>query len=252
MAIKNLFALFCALGITLIRTNVAFAENALDAEELEVYSPNDISYGENELEYRGFATQGHQTGYALSASYAPTSYWNTEAYEVYHANPGGVLSASYVDLENRFQLTSPGEYWVDLGVVAEAEIAQQAGNPNGFAINPIFEKQVGYTLLTLNVPLEWQCGPNFTPGTDVSYAAKVQYLRNHFFSPAIEAFGEPGVIGRLTPTPNQTAIMGPAIYGSWFLSAKRTLNYSLAFLYGLTPASPRWTILPQIEFEFYP
>lgn len=247
---KQLLILLLALGAIPILRSVAFAENALDAEELEVYSPNDISYGEGELEYRSFATQGGQEGYALSASYSPTPRWAAEAYEVYHANPGGALAASYIDIENRFQLTPPGEYWADLGVAAEAEIAQQAGSPNGAEIIPLIEKQIGYTLLTLNVPLEWQYGPSFNPGTDIAYAVKAQYLLNHFFSPAIEAFGEPGVIGRLTPTQNQINILGPAVYGSWFLGARRTINYSLAFLFGLTPSSPRWTLLPQIEFEF--
>ncbi|MHB2025023.1 MAG: hypothetical protein ACYCPQ_00085 [Elusimicrobiota bacterium] len=225
------------------------AEASLDAEELKIYSPG-ISSGERELESEGFDTQGHQQGYAFSAGYSPTPYWASEAYEIFHRDPGGALAADAVELENRFQLAPLGKYWLDMGLLTEVALPQQSNDAGEVRIGAILEKQLGKTLLTLNLPFEWQYGPGFTPGTGLSYAARAEYLINPYFSPAVESFGEPGIIGRFSPAQSQTHSIGPAIYGSLTPGARKTIQYSVSDLFGLTASSPPWTLVARLEFEF--
>lgn len=225
---------------------------ALSAEELNIYSPA-VAGHERELEARTFAAgkgADREQGYDFSAGYAPTDFWETEFYEVLHRAPGMPLAAASVVWENRFQLADTGRYWLDPGVIVEAELPQQAGNPNEFQLTPLLEKQVGADVFTLNAPLEWQSGPGFTGGTDVLYAARVERLMNPYASPAVEFFGEPGVVGNWRRASRQNHQAGPAVYGTLRGDSRRALNYSAAALFGLTPAASDWTLVTRLELEF--
>ncbi|HVC08339.1 MAG TPA: hypothetical protein VNH15_00180 [Elusimicrobiota bacterium] len=225
------------------------AEASLNAEELKVYSPG-VTYGEREVEYRGFATGAGQQGFAFSASYSPTSYWESEAYEVLHRDPGGPLVGDKVQFEERFQLAPPGEYWADPGAIFEVEIPERAGDPVEEEFTPILEKQFGRLVLTLNPSLEWQSGSNYAPGTGFHYAGRAEYLLSDYFAPAAEFYGEPGVIGNFPNSSEQTHMAGPAFYGTWRPGSRRTVNYSAALLFGLNAATPVRAVVTRLEFEF--
>ncbi len=239
-------ALFCAAAWA---RPCRAAEASLNAEELKVYSPG-VTYGEREAEYRGFTTSAGQQGFAFSASYSPTSWWESEAYEVLHRDPSGPLVGDRVQIEERFQLAPAGEYWADPGVIVEAEIPERAGDPVEEELTPIAEKQFGRLLVTLNPSLEWQSGSNYAPGTDFRYAAKVEYLLNSYFAPAGEFYGEPGVIGNFPDSSRQTHLAGPAFYGTWRPGSRRAVNYSAALLFGLNGATPVRALVTRLEFEF--
>jgi len=225
------------------------AEASLNAEELKVYSPG-VSYGEREVEYRGFATGAGQQGFAFSASYSPTSWWESEAYEVLHRDPGEPLVGDRVNIEERFQLAPAGEYWADPGVIFEAEIPERAGDPIEEEFTPILEKQFSRLVLTINPSLEWQSGSNYAPGTGFHYAARAEYLLSAYFAPAAEFFGEPGVIGNFPNASEQTHLAGPAFYGTWHPGSRQTVNYSAALLFGLNAATPVRAVVTRLEFEF--
>ncbi len=227
--------------------------SAQEASELKIYSPA-VEYQEKELEYVGFFSgkgASHQQGHAMSAAYSPTSYWRTEVYEVLHQDPSMAMVADTIEWENVFQLTNSGQLWADAGLISEFEIAQQAGNPHSFKLGPLLEKQVGSEVLTLDLPLEWKFGPNYVPGTGFSYAARYTHLLNPYFSPAVEAFGEPGIIGRWQRADTQTHSIGPAFLGTWRVgTTKGKLVYSVAGLRGLSTATPDWTVVWRLEYEF--
>lgn len=225
------------------------AENSLNAEELKVYSPTVVK-GERELEWRGFATGGRQQGFAAAAGWSPTRWLNAEAYEVMHREPGGPLVGDAVVVEGLLSPFSPGELWADLGLSVEAEFPRLEDDPNAVSVRPILEKQSGRVLLTLNLPLEWKYGPGFTPGTNMSYAARAEWLAAPYASPALESFGTPGVIGNFDAARDQTHLLGPALDGSVAVGDRMRLRYSLAELIGLTPASPRCATALRLELEF--
>ncbi len=238
----------------LILTSMSHAQAlfALSAAELKIYSPV-VEYHELEIETRSFISgQGaaHEQGHAFSAGYSPNARWHTEVYEVLHKDPDLALVAKTIEWENVLALAQAGEFWLDPGVLGEFELAQQAGTPSSFRLAPLIEKQFGSEVLSLNFPLEWKFGPNFVPGTGFSYAARFEHLLNIYLSPAVEAFGEPGIIGNWQRASTQSHLLGPAIYGAAHIGEKQKLKYSVASLFGLTNASPDWTIVTRLEFEF--
>ncbi|MDE2491827.1 MAG: hypothetical protein KGM24_13355 [Elusimicrobia bacterium] len=224
-------------------------ELSLNAEELQIYSPA-VTKGERELEWRGFATGGRQTGQALSLGWSPTSWWATEGYAVLHRDPGGPWLGDSVVVENRFALAPAGELWADPGAIAEVELPLHAGDPGAASVHALLEKQAGPLVLTLNLPFEWKFGSNYVPGTGLSYAARAEWLVSEKASPALEAFGEPGVIGNFDPLREQEHLLGPALYGALRGFGRGVLRWSAAPLIGLTPLSPRWTLVTRLELEF--
>jgi hypothetical protein len=226
--------------------------SASSAEELNIYSPA-VDYLEKEVEYRSFISgkgAEHEQGYAFSASYSPTPFLESEVYEVLHKDPRSALVADSIELENKFQLAPQGRFWADPGLLAELAIPQQAGNPGEVQLMPILEKQFGLAVMTLNLPFEWQYGPGYAPGTTLRYTARAEYLLSPYFSPAVEAFGEPGEIGRFNAVSEQSHSVGPAFYGQFRWGNRNKLKYSVAVLFGLTDASPDWMLVPRLEFEF--
>jgi len=225
------------------------------AVEYKIYSPL-VVQGETEVELRSFyssdnlpALDGEQ-GYRLAVGHAFTDYWASEVYAVLGAGPGQSVDAQGVEWENRFQLTPQGKYWLDSGLMTELSLPTQSDEPSELALIPLFEKQFGRVLTTLNPFLEWQFGSSAASGTTLGYRGRVEYLLHPFFSPALEFHGEPGMIGKFEPTADQRHQVGPAFYGVERFGGRRAFLYSAAVLFGLTRGSPDTTLTTRLEYEF--
>jgi len=226
-----------------------------EAAPFKVYSPNVVK-GENEIEYRGFrdfdddssrdGAEKHKFGIGRGF----TDFWFSEIYSVYEKAPGGSYKHDAIEWENRFQLTEQGKYWADFGLLVEYE-ATRHGNPDEFVIAPIIEKAFDRWVGTANLFLERQVGGGRSTGTTIAYAARLKYLLNPRFEPAIEACGEPGKFNHFGSFNGQEHWIGPAAYGSVGLGGTRKLAYSAAFLFGETSASSDNRAILRLEYEFF-
>lgn len=225
------------------------------AVEYKIYSPL-VVRGETEVELRAFysgdnsaALDGEQ-GYRLAVGHAFTDYWASEVYAVLGAGPGQSVGMQGVEWENRFQLTPQGKYWMDSGLMTELSLPSRSGEPGEFALVPLFEKQYGRILTTVNPFLEWQFGSNAESGTTFGYRGRIEYLFHPAFSPALEFHGEPGIFGKFGATADQRHQVGPAFYGVNRFNGRRAFLYSAAVLFGLTRGSPDTTLTTRLEYEF--
>ncbi len=95
----------------------------------------------------------------------------------WNRNPGGtsnwgeVLYDS-VASENVFQLTEPGEYWLDTGFFAEAEFVKQSGDHNNFTVGPLFAKKFGAGLTRLNLLFTQEFGSGASGGQSLDFRAQ--------------------------------------------------------------------------------
>jgi len=244
-----------ALAVLLLLPFCARPAWSLSAAELKIYSPL-VEDQEKEVEYRAFYSgkkSDNEQERAFSVGYSPTSFWAAEAYEILHKDPGvgNQTVADAIEVENRFQLAAPGRFFLDSGLLIENEFAQKRDNPDSVRMMPIIEKQLGAFVATANAGFEWKYGNGAPQGTVFSYAGRLEYLLNPYFSPAFEAIGEPGLIGQWQRADTQTHQLGPAFYGVWrWGETKQKLRYSAASLFGVTHGSPDWTTVLRLEFEF--
>jgi hypothetical protein len=244
------------LWFTLLALALAAVPLAVRAAPFKVYSPH-VERGVTELEYRGYYDSdsrneidaSQQQRFAFGHGF--TDYWFSEIYTIFAKEDGGALKNEAWEWENLFQLTPQGKYAVDFGVLTEFEFATRSGEPNEFAIAPIFESEFGTRLVgTLNLFFERQFGSNAGTGTTFAYAARLRYRLHPHFDPALEAYGEPGRINHFGHWNDQEHWLGPALYGKAKVDGGSALEYSAALLFGTSHAASDLRAVLRLEYEF--
>lgn len=231
-----------------------------DIGELYVYSPILDGAGIAEIEYRGARTfdsdptKDNAQSQKLSLGYGITDWWFVEAYGQFARDPGPGNSTHFdgTEWESIFQLTEPGEYWANLGLIGEYErVANRKTDSDEIAFGPLLEHDFGRTTMDFNVVLTRQLGPAISErGVGLSYRWETRWRLFPQFQPAIEAFGDFGPIGRFNPGAQQH-LLGPGFAGKFHLGfIPGDLGYDVGYLFGLTPSSPSGVAKFILEYEF--
>ncbi len=100
-----------------------------------------------------------------------------------------------------------------------------------------------------------QFGPDeTTQGLDFSYAAQSRWNIWSPLSPAVEMYGDAGVIGSSPRLAQQSLLIGPVAIGmlplrDFGLGQAGQFKYELGWLFGATPVSNRGTLRWRFEME---
>ena len=229
--------------------------------DYHIRSPDEIDYHEIEIEHNGAATFDHRPDQDNAQSY--TVELGTGITPWYHpeieldigrnAGPEQPTQIQGFTWENTVRLTEPGEGWLDFGLYAEYShvTLKGPGNADGVLFGPLLQKDVGRTTHTLNLFLEKQLGSGQDAhGLDFSYAWQSRWNVWRPLSPAIEIYGDAGIIDRLDPFKQQQLIAGPVAVGLYYLGdGLGKLKYEAGYLFGMTNASPAGTLRWKVEIE---
>lgn len=236
------------------------------AADYHVISPDEIDLGEVEMETNGAATLDTRPDHSHAASYTAelgtglTPWWHSEVELGFARDPGPSQPAlaDAVVWENMVQLTPQGEYWADLGAYAEYGQSLTSGahaGSNQITFGPVAAKDIGRTTETVNLLGTRQFGPDeTTQGLDVSYAVQSRWNLSAAFSPAVELYGDAGVVGTSPRLSQQPILLGPVAVGVIPLSRlglgqAGQFKYELGYLFGATPGSDRGTLRWRMELE---
>jgi hypothetical protein len=224
---------------------------ALADNDFIVYSPH-VVQGQSEVEVYGFSYQDARSnlngasGYNISVAHAFTSWWKTEVYVgSFNRNPGEATRLTGYEFENTFQISSPGEFWADVGFLASYEYSKQPGTSDSVELGPLLEKLSGHVDQRLNLIWKMPVGSGtgvaneFRSAYSISY--KMEYNRATF-APGIEAYYRPG---------DNATQAGPVLYGELRTDAGNELEYSLGIVYGISQGAPDKTLLARLEYEFF-
>ncbi len=234
--------------------------------DFHVVSPYEVDLGELEIENNGAASFDHLKSNSGAQSYTVelgtglTSWWHSEIEFGFDRDPGQNEPTLLNQLvsENTFQLTEQGEYWADWGFYAEYGQSMPRGHnalANEVTFGPVVAKDIGPTTNTINLFLTRQLGPDqISQGLDFSYAWQTRYNLTEHFSPAVEIYGDAGILGSSPALSQQQLLIGPVAIGSWKLhdlglGNAGQLKYELGWLFGATPASPNGTLRWRLEVE---
>ena len=234
--------------------------------DFHIHYPIEIDLGELEIEHNGAASFDHQPGNSGAQSYTIefgtglTSWWHSELEFSFDRDPGfnEPALATQVVTENSFLLTEPGEGFVDLALYAEYGQSLTTGRHAGFnqvTFGPLIAKDIGRTTHTVNLFLTRELGPNQdTQGLDFTYAWQSRWNLWAPLSPAVEIYGDGGVVGRSPRLNQQQLLVGPVGVGSLRmdqlgLGHAGKLKYEIGWLFGATEASPNGTLRWRLEVE---
>lgn len=239
---------------------------AVTHADYHIRSPYEIDLGELEIEHNGnavFDRRPDQTGarsYTIEFGTGLTPWWHTEIEFGFDRNPGfgQPTRATQAVWENMIQLTEPGEAFFDTGLYFEyAQSLTRGANAasNAVTFGPVIAKEIGRTVHTLNLFLTRQLGPDQTnQGLDFSYALQSRWNLWAPLSPAIEIYGDTGVIGNVPKLARQELLIGPVGIGLVKLNQigfghGGNLKYEAGWLFGATPATARGVLRWRLEVE---
>lgn len=206
----------------------------------KVYDPY-VDEGEFEIEFRGVHQFDDEDEHKerLGIGYGVTSFWFIEGYAIFEQESGHRGGLEEVELENKFQLTERGEYWVDVGVLTELErkLDQEVWE---FKFGPLFQKQIENWVATANFLVEKKFGSaNTEDGVELMGALQLKYRLSPALEPALEYYAD-----------EETHALGPVLLGDLHLG-KTPVKWEFGVLKGLNDETADINLRWLIEVEFY-
>jgi hypothetical protein len=223
-----------------------------------VYTPR-VEYGEREIDLKAGAAKlqdapVRESAASLGFGLGATQRWFTEAYVKYEKESGAGAKYDAFEWENKFQLTEPNQYAVDVGLVTEVEIPRER-REEGYElkVGPLFQGDAGPVRWNANLLFERVFrGRSGEPRvTEMGYQLQARYALDRAFEVGAQAFGEMGRWNHWEPAHEQNHRVGPAVFGKVKLGEGReAIRYNAAWLHGVTDGAPKDTLRVQAEYEF--
>ena len=213
-----------------------------------------VEYGERELELRS-GTATTQEGDRVSAGsiafgYGATPWWFTEIYAKFNRTGSEATRFDAFEWENKFQLTEPGQYLLDVGFLVEVERPRDRAEGYELRIGPLLQKDFGPLQANLNLLLERHFRSAEREVTELGYQWQLKYRWRPEFEFGAQGFGDVGPWNDWEPAREQPHIAGPAIFGKFNLGGRQALKYNAALLFKASSGAPNRTLRAQMEFEF--
>lgn len=220
----------------------------------KVYSPH-VEQGELELEVRSHIDRDDDPAVnntrkdKYEIGYGVTDWWFSSVFVEYERAPGESMHHSATAWENIFQLTEPGQYWLDLGFYLEYEVQTGANKPEKLEAKLLLEKSIDRWVHTLNFEAKREVGGGASNTVDFAYAWRTKYKLKPEFEPGIEVYGDLGNDDDFGFIGNQSQQIGPVFTGAFAVSSKTKFVYEAGYLFGLTDDSPSNTFKWLLELE---
>lgn len=204
----------------------------------KVYGPQ-VELGELELEMRGIhgleSSDAHEVKFAVG--YGVTQSWFVEGYLI-GEKEDGKFEIEEVEIENKFQLSEPGEFWADFGALVEIEkeLEQDLWE---FKAGPIIQKRIGKIVATANIFVEKQFGDDKTEDElEALGSFQVKYRMGPNLEPAVEYYVD-----------EYTQAIGPVLLGDTRFGDTK-MKWELGVMFGMNNTTEDATLRWQTEFEF--
>lgn len=218
-----------------------------------VYTPQ-VVQGEREIDFKFGTAKTDDAPRSSAASiglgYGVSERWFTELYFKYKRENNQGTFYDAVEWENKFQLTDMGKYPLDVGLLVEIE--RPTDHAEGWEVKwgPLFQTQLGKTVLNANVLLERSYRSESMSETELLYQWQAKYLWKRSLDFGVQGFGEVGKWDHWEPASDRSHQAGPAIFGKQLLGGRKMIVYNAAWLVGTNAASPDNTFRMQVEYEF--
>ncbi|MHB8495736.1 MAG: hypothetical protein ACYC9Z_09095 [Casimicrobiaceae bacterium] len=213
-----------------------------------------VEYGERELElFAGTATKGGQDrarASSLAFGYGVTQWWFTEVSARVNRFGGASTHFDAVEWENKFELTEPGEYPVDVGVLVEVERPHDRAEGYELRLGPLLQKDFGPVQANANLFLQRRYRAAARGATELAYDWQLKYRWREAFEFGAQGFGGVGQWDRWDPGHAQSHVLGPAVFGKLRLGGRNALVWNAAYLIKASSAAPDRTLRAQVEYEF--
>ena len=212
----------------------------------KIYSPH-ITGREIELETHSsfymndWATFKNGHGHKIALGISPTSFWFTELYGAFNAQPGAPLAMSSLEWENRFMLAEPGEWFIDTGLYLAYAFSLDRTSQDDLEFKVLLEKDTGKFTHRLNPIAEFHLGGMAPVSYSMELAYGGFYRLSPFFEPGFETYMGFGQFNKFS------MLLGPVVYGKIGF-----FKYEAGYLFDLASGIVRTDSLKiNLEYEIY-
>lgn len=219
----------------------------------KVYDPY-VEKGELEIEWRA----GHdydddpsvdgKEKQKFAVGYGFTDRWFSEIYAELEKEAGNDrdYKMTAIEWENKFLLTEPGQYFVDVGALVEVVQALENNKANKVEAKLLLAKDVQKTAHLLNLKLEEQFGEHADGGIETGASWSSRYRLYPKFEPGFEYHAGFERNNTDQDFESQTHQVGPVFYGEL-----GHFKYDVGYLFGVSNSAPDGTLKAILEYEFY-
>jgi len=208
----------------------------------KIYSPY-VEYGEFELEYRGHVTNDSRAAKDKNMKdraeivYGFTEFWSAGIIGSWEKTSGSSREFVATSWENIFQLTDQGQYWVDVGLYLEYELADVSSAADKVEAKLLLEKPGDQFTNTANIILEREVGSNSNGETELEIFWRTKYRWKKTLEPAIEIYSMFGDISNTGGFSKQKHSIGPVIMGNLATGSESKFKYEVGYLFGISDAA---------------
>jgi len=228
-----------------------FALSALAGPSDYVFMPG-VTYGEREIDFKmGTAKKDdRQSAASLGFGYGVTETWFTEIYRKYESSSNEGVHFDAWEWENKFQLTEPGRYPLDIGFIVELERPADTREGYEVRLGPLFQTEFGKVQLNANLIFEQHYRSETTQRAQLSYQWQGKYRWKPEIEFGVQGFGDAGSFNHWDAVADASHRMGPAVFGKFNLGNRRAIRYNAAWLVGTSGNATHENFRAQIEYEF--
>lgn len=218
-----------------------------------LYTPH-VEYGEREFEFRAGTERDRgkeaATAGVLGFGVGVTQSWFTEVAVEFERERGENFRYEAFEWENKFQLTEPGEFPIDLGVLVEIERARDHAEGWELKLGLLTQKDFGKLQVNVNLLSERHFDAEARSVTELGYQWQAKYRWRPALEFGLQGFGEVGKWDNWESAEHQEHKIGPAIFGKLPAGGRQAIKYDAAYLVGLTRATPDHTLRLAVEYEY--
>lgn len=220
-----------------------------DSYALNIYAPY-VEKGVMEIESRNrfdFDKRSDENNFRqheVELEYGLTSMWKAAISGEMEKENGNDYKYTATEIENIFQLTDVGQYFLDAGLQADYEFANDGAD--GLEVFLLLAKNYTNFTTAANIGFVKEVGSNSNanPEGEIKWMAKYNYIP--VFNPGVEYYGDFGEITHSGDYSSQKHLLGPVIYGKLVPG----LKYETGVLFGISKAAQDYALKLNVEYEF--
>ena len=202
---------------------------------LEIESKNAFDYDDtNERQHKAELKYGFTNWWALALE----GEWEKEGHNGYDYTATAI--------ENYFQFTQNGEYWLDAGAVVEYEFAHPSGSADKIEAALLLEKDMPNFTHIANLTVEQEVGNNANNNPEWEVSWRSIYLTHPMINPGFEYYGGFGEVNHSGNFEQQSHHLGPVVTGTLYPG----LHYDVGLLFGLSDSASDQAVKFNLEYEF--
>lgn len=212
-----------------------------------------VEQGEFEVEYSAYrsfdndSTVDNEQKHKLEMSYGFGEKWKSEISAEFKKEPDESIDFTAIEIENQFQLTEQGEYWVDVG--AKFAYVQTFDSTKAQALEAklLLRKDTTHFAHIANIGAEQPIGSDAHDGPELSFDWGSRYRYSDHFNPGFEYQADFGHANDIPGYDEQEHIIGPMAYGK----ISDGVKYELGYLFGISDAAADGYLKGKLEYEVH-